>query len=85
MHLPGEETKPHYRFPTLAFFLARARVHSKENVVMGEVVNLLEDLSKKFDLLHSDVDSLKERGGKQKKKGKCSRRHHTRSQIRYTR
>ena len=47
---------------------------------MAEVVNLLEDLSKKFDLLRSDVDSLKERAGKWKKrKGKRSRRHHSRS------
>ena len=86
MHPPGEETKSHNRFPTLAFFLARARVHSKENAVMAEVVNLLEDLSKKFDLLRSDVDSLKERAGKKKKrKGKRSRWHHTRSRSRSTR
>ena len=83
MHPPGEETKSHNRFPTSAFFLARARVHSKENAVMAEVVNLLEDLSKKFDLLRNDVDSLKERSGKRKKrKGKRSRRHHTRSRSR---
>ena len=83
MHPPGDETKSHNRFPTSAFFLARARVHSKENAVMAEVVNLLEDLSKKFDLLHSDVDSLKERARKRKKrKGKRSRRHHTRSRSR---
>ena len=83
MHPPGDETKSHNRFPTWAFFLARARVHSKENAVMAEVVNLLEDLSKKFDLLRSNVDSLKERAGKRKKrKGKRSRRHHTRSRSR---
>ena len=53
---------------------------------MAEVVNLLEDLSKKFDLLRSDVDSLKERAGKRKKrKGKHSRRHHTRSRSRSSR
>ena len=50
---------------------------------MAEVVNLLEDLSKKFDLLRSDVDSLKERAEKRKKrKGKGSCRHHTRSRSR---
>ena len=86
MHPPGEETKSHNRFPTSAFFLARARVHSKENAVMAEVVNLLEDLSKKFDLLRNDMDSLKERAGKRKKrKGKRSRWHHTRSRSRSTR
>ena len=86
MYPPGEETKSQNRFLTLAFFLARACVHSKENTVMAEVVNLLEDLSKKFDLLRSDVDSLKERAGKRKKrKGKRSRRHHTRSRSRSTR
>ena len=35
---------------------------------MAEVVKLLEDLSEKFDALCEDVDSLKERAGKQKRK-----------------
>ena len=53
---------------------------------MVEVVNLLEDLSKKFDLLRSDVDSLKEHAGKWKRrKGKRPRWHHTRSRSRSTR
>ena len=34
---------------------------------MAEVINLLKDLSKKFDLLRSDVDSLTEYAGKRRR------------------
>ena len=51
---------------------------------MAEVVELIKELSEKFDTLQEDVDSLKECSGKQKKK-KSKRSHrwrHTRSHTR---
>ena len=51
---------------------------------MAEVVELIKELSEKLDTLWEDVDSLKERSGKQKKKKSkhSHNRHHTRSHTR---
>ena len=49
---------------------------------MAEVAELIKGLSKKFDTLREDVDSLKERSGKQKKSKRSHHRCHTRSHTR---
>ena len=71
------KTKPTTEPPTLAFFLAEARVHSFFRAVMSELENLVRGLSNKVDGIQKDLDNLKKRSGKRKKHGKCrSRRHH---------
>ena len=49
---------------------------------MAEVAELIKELSQKFDTLREDVDSLKERSGKQKKSKRSRHRRHTRSHTR---
>ena len=49
---------------------------------MAEVAELIKELSQKFDTLREDVDSLKERCGKQKKSKRSHHRRHAIDPIR---